>query len=84
MAKSNDYIPRFSFEISLEQKARVDKLLNHYGLRKAIFSHILDDLLDMIEAKGAAPLGILMSGAVKPREIIRTMAQAEEISNGQS
>jgi len=79
-----DYIRRFSFEITEAQKARADRLLNQYGLRRAIFSAILDDVLDMIESYGPVSLGILMSGAVKPRDIIPTMQQAEEVKDGKS
>jgi hypothetical protein len=73
---NEDYKPRFSFEISEEQKQRADKLLVHYGLRKAIFGRILDDVLDLIEQYGGAVVGILMSE--KPHEIIPIMKKAEE------
>lgn len=74
-----DYRPRFSFEITEEQKQRADKLLEQYGLRKAVFGVILDDTLDLIEQYGGIVIGVLMSGKVKPREIIPSMKQAEEI-----
>jgi hypothetical protein len=72
---NEDYKPRFSFEISEEQKQRADKLLAQYGLRKAIFGYILDDVLDMIEEKGGMAIGIMMSGLLKPRDIIPTMKE---------
>ena len=75
---SEDYKPRFSFEISEEQKDRANELLAQYGLRKAIFGPILDDVLDMVEEHGGVALGVLMSGRVKPREIVKTMRKAEE------
>ncbi len=76
---SDGYTPRFSFEITEEQKVRATKLIAYYGLRKAIFSHILDDVLDMIEQYGPQCLGVLMTGEVKPREVIATMHKAEEV-----
>lgn len=79
-----DYKPRFIFEISDEQKKRADRLIKLYGLRKAIFSPILDDVLDMIETYGGPAVGILISGAVKPREIIPTLKHAEEVKDGRS
>ena len=79
---TEEYKPRFLFEISEEQRIRAEKLISQYGLRKAIFSPILDDVLDMIEQYGGVAIGVLMSGKVKPREIIPTMAKAEVIKDG--
>ena len=63
-----DYKPRFVFEISEEQRKRSDRVFNTYGLRKAIFSPILDDVLDLIEEGGGVAIGLLMQGRVSPRE----------------
>lgn len=73
-----DYKPRFSFEISWEQKERADKLISTYGLRRAMFGKILDDVLDLIEEFGGVAVGVIMSDTVKPREIIPSMKRAEE------
>ena len=75
---STEYKPRFSFEISWEQKDRADQLLTTYGLRRAMFGKILDDVLDMVEEFGGVAIGVIMSGAAKPRDIIPSMKQAEE------
>ncbi len=79
---NDDYRPRFSFEITEEQRLRADKFLSTYGLRKAVFGTILDDVLDMIEDYGGVAVGILMSGQCKPREVIPTMKKAEEVKDG--
>lgn len=68
-----DYKPRFSFEISEEQQHRAGVLLAQYGMRKAIFGYILDDVLDLIEERGPLAIGIMMSGHLKPREILPIM-----------
>ena len=73
--------PRFSFEITEPQRMRCIKYLGNYGIRKAIFSKILDDVLDMVESHGGMALGILMSEKVKPREIISSMAEVEQITS---
>lgn len=75
---NTEYKPRFSFEISWEQKDRADQLLTTYGLRRAMFGKILDDVLDMVEEFGGVAIGVIMSGAAKPRDIIPSMKQAEE------
>jgi hypothetical protein len=82
---SDEYKPRFIFEITEAQKERADRLLATYGLRKAVFSHILDDVLDILEEFGGASLGLLITGKCKPRDIIPTMKNASrggELSNG--
>ena len=74
--QNDDYKTRFSFEISEEQKQRADKLLATYGLRKAVFNKILDDVLDLIEEKGGVAIGVMMSPSVKPRDILPSMKEA--------
>jgi len=73
---TDEYRPRFSFEITEAQKERADRLLTTYGLRKAVFSNILDDVLDLLEEYGGASLGLLITGKCKPRDILPTMKQA--------
>lgn len=70
------YIPRFSFEISEEQQLRANKCFPTYGLRKAIFGRVLDDICEIIETHGGIAIGIMMSGKVKLNEIIPTMKEA--------
>lgn len=74
---SEGYIPRFSFEITEELKERANKLLTTHGLRKALMTPILEDLLDLIEEHGNIVVGIILDGSCKPKEIIKSMAQAE-------
>ena len=74
---NEDYKPRFSFEISYEQKQRADTLLANYGMRKALFTNILDDVLDLIEDHGGIAVGIIMSNQCKPRDVLPTMKKAE-------
>ncbi len=75
---NTDYKPRFAFEITEEQNKRASVLLATYGLRKAIFGKILDDVLDLIESHGGMAIGIMMSEKVKPREILSTMAEVSQ------
>uniref|UniRef100_A0A6H2A0G5 Uncharacterized protein n=1 Tax=viral metagenome TaxID=1070528 RepID=A0A6H2A0G5_9ZZZZ len=72
-----DYKPRFSFEITEEQRLRASNLLATYGLRKAIFGKILDDVLDIIEEHGGMAIGILMSEKVKTKDVIPSMREVE-------
>ena len=72
-----EYKPRFSFEVTEDQKARADRLISVYGIRKSIFSIILDDLLDLIDQHGNLIIGVILDGAAKPREIMPSLAKAE-------
>lgn len=74
---TEDYRPKFSFEITEEQKVRANRLLSTYGLRKSVFSVILDDVLDLIEKHGQVVIGVILDGAAKPREIMPTLVKAE-------
>lgn len=75
---TENYKPRFSFEISESQMLRANNLLSQYGLRRAIFGKILDDVLDLIESHGGIAIGIMMTDRIKIREILPTMAQVEQ------
>ena len=80
---NEEYKPRFSFEITEEQKSRADALITVYGIRKSLFSIVLDDVLDLIESHGNVVVGLILDGQVKPREILPTLAKAERrLSNG--
>lgn len=76
---SDETKPRFSFEMTEEQRIRAIKLLGNYGLRKAIFGKILDDVLDLIEEKGNLAIGVLMSSNITPRDILPSMQEVVQI-----
>jgi hypothetical protein len=67
------YRPRLSIEISDEQNLRKQRLIPVHGLQKALFSNILDDLLDLIEEQGQVVVGLILNGSVKAREVIPCM-----------
>jgi hypothetical protein len=72
---SNDLVKhRFLFEITEQQMLRANRLLSQYGLRKAIFGKILDDVLDCIETDAGMSIGILMSEKVVMNGLIATLA----------
>jgi hypothetical protein len=72
-----EYKPRFSFEITEEQRLRANKCFPTYGLRKAVFGRVLDEVCELIEAHGGMAIGIMMSGKVKLKEIIPVMQEVE-------
>lgn len=68
-----DYKPRFSFEVTEEQKIRADSLIGDYGMRKNLFGPILDDLLDLVDEQGGLAIGLIMAKKLKPRELLPIM-----------
>jgi hypothetical protein len=82
MADVAEYKPRFSFEISEEQMLRANKLLAQYGLRKAIFGKILDDVLDAIEVDAGMTTGLLMSESVIMKGIMAALVDRTKGKKG--
>ena len=76
---NEDYIPRFSFEITQEQQLRTQKLLGTYGLRKALFNIILDDVLDLVEDYGGMAIGLIISGKIKPRKVLPSLNKVDQL-----
>ncbi len=79
---TDDYKPRFSFEITEEQMLRANKLLSQYGLRKAIFGRVLDDVLDAIEVDAGMATGLLMSEKVVMKGIMTALADRTSVKKG--
>jgi hypothetical protein len=74
----DNYKPRIAFDITEEQQQRANKYLAIYGVRRAVLSVILDDLLDLIENYGQAAVGLILDHSAKPREILPSMQKAEQ------
>ena len=63
--------PRLSVELTEEQDQKLVHYLD-YGMRKAIFGAIVDDLISLIEKHGAGKIiGLLMERSISLREISR-------------
>jgi hypothetical protein len=75
-----DYKPRFSFEITEEQMLRANKLLSQYGLRKAIFGKVLDDILDSIEVDTGMTIGLLMSEPIVMKGIMIALTERTKVT----
>jgi hypothetical protein len=74
---SDRYRPRLSVELTDEQYNKLSKFVP-WGLQKHIFSAIVDDLLDIME-KGDAErvIAAIITGLVRPRDLIKTLSQEE-------
>lgn len=74
----SDTKPRFSFEISEEQNKRALKIFSEYGMRKAVMSRILDEVMDMIEAHGYMVVGLILDKDTQIRKIVPSLAKADK------
>ena len=75
---TEDYKPRLSIQLEPEQRQRLDNLNLPWGLQRAIFSQIVDDLCDLIETHGSRAVGALLDGAIRPRDVISSMSKADK------
>jgi hypothetical protein len=75
----SEYKPRFSFEIDESQQLRANRLLSAYGMRKAIFGKLLDEVLDIIEEYGDMAIGMMSSNITPLKEILPTMKKTDQV-----
>ena len=59
---------------------RANILLSQYGLRKAIFGKILDDVLDAIEVDAGMATGLLMSENVVMKGIMVALTERTKVT----
>lgn len=76
--------PRFSFEISQEQQDRALRIFSEYGMRKAVMSRILDEVMDMIERHGYLVVGLILDKDTDVKKIVPSLARVDRMANGNS
>jgi len=70
---------RFSFEITEEQQSRALRVFEQYGMRRAIFSPLLDEVMDLIENNGYVAISVLLDKTTKLSKVIPSLAKAERL-----
>ena len=81
MPKTENKI-RFIFEITEEQQQRALKIFSEYGMRRAVMSRILDEVMDMIEIHGHMFAAILIdkdTTSSEVRKLMPSMKKTEEM-----
>lgn len=68
--------PRLTVEITLKQRNRLAKLIP-WGVQKAVFSVVIDDLCTALENAGPAGLGALLSRSMPSGAYIKTEVPEE-------
>jgi hypothetical protein len=75
-------MPRFQFEISEEQRLRVNKVFTEYGQMRSVMGRILDEIMDMVEEHGYLVFGIIMDKDTNIRKIVPSLNKADKIATG--
>ena len=76
---------RFIFEITEEQRQRALKIFYEYGMRKAVMSRVLDEVMNMIEKHGWLYAAVLIDETTTSEEVrkmIPSMKKTEEMKGG--
>lgn len=74
--------PRFIFEITEEQQRRALKVFSEYGMRKAVMSRVLDEVMDMIEEHGWIFAAVLIdrdTTSKEARKMMPSMKKTEDL-----
>ena len=73
-----DQRAKFQIDITEEQRIRALKCFPEYGMRKAVMSRILDEVMDMIEEHGYIVVGIILDSGTNLRKIVPSLTKAEK------
>lgn len=68
---STEYRPRLSIDLTQEQREALDRILGQYGLQRAVFSVIIDDLIESVNKKGPNIISGLISRAIKLEDFVK-------------
>lgn len=71
------YRPRLSIELTEEQYLSLQRNLSH-GEGRALFSAIVDDLINLMEEHGNMVVAVIAGKKLLPREMLPTMKEAVE------
>jgi len=77
---SDRYIPRLSVEITQEQ---FDALIKYipWGIKKKLFSVIVDDLIEMLKVDPSRVIGLVVSGRARFSLEERTLEESSREEN---
>lgn len=70
------YSPRLSIEITEEQQKELRDINLPHGWQKALFTHIIDEVIALHKENGIEALAIIISQVARPREVITSLAAA--------
>lgn len=65
------YRPRLSIDLTDEQREALDRILSVHGLQRAVFSVLVDDLIESVDKHGYDVISGLLSRAIKLNDITK-------------
>jgi len=74
---STEYKPRLSVDITQTQRNELDRILGQYGLQRAVFSVVIDDLIEAVNRHGHAVVAGLISRSLKLGDISKEVDDNE-------
>lgn len=63
------YTPRLSVAITEHQRNELDRILSQHGLQRAVFSIIIDDLIEAVNNQGQDVIAGLVARSLKLNDI---------------
>lgn len=79
MPDPSEYRPRLTIDIS-EDQANALRDLIPWGLRRELFSLIVDDVISMVREHGELAIAIIISKKLRPRDALTTLQEVDEKS----
>lgn len=67
----SEYRPRLSIDLTPEQRRDLDRILGQHGLQKAVFSILVDDLINAVNTHGHHVISGLISRAIGFTDIVK-------------
>jgi len=74
---STDYRPRLSIDLTEHQRKELDRILYTHGFRRAVFSVIIDDLIESVNRHGPDILSGLLARAIKLEDLSKELKDYE-------
>lgn len=78
MSEYLDWRPRMSIDITVEQKRELDKFLD-WGMKRKVFSIIIDDLIEAVKENGPEVIGALLTRSIKTGDITKELKGGDTI-----
>lgn len=71
---NQDYKPKLSVELTPEQHQSLQAIDIPHGWIRAVFSVVVDDIIELNAVHGPQSLALIIAGRVKPSEVLPSMA----------
>ena len=80
MAKSEEWRPRLSIDITEEQYFALQRLFP-WGVKQEFMRSVVDDIISLLERKGELGIAAVLSHAIRFKELSKTLQELEDLPN---